>query len=52
MFVGYPFRKKGLKLYDLKSQEIFISRDAVFYEYIFPFSIINIKELQKNGSRE
>jgi len=36
--MGYPFGKKGWKLYDLKTREIFVSRDVIFYENIFPFS--------------
>nr|XP_009781880.1 PREDICTED: uncharacterized protein LOC104230706 [Nicotiana sylvestris] len=34
---GYPFGKKGYKLLDLQSKAIFISRDVIFYEDIFPF---------------
>ncbi|XP_042976287.1 uncharacterized protein LOC122307460 [Carya illinoinensis] len=33
----YPNGIKGYKLLDLKTQEIFISRDVVFYENTFPF---------------
>lgn len=37
MFVGYPFGKRGWKLYDLESQEYFVSRDVVFTESLFPY---------------
>ena len=37
VFVGYPYGKKGWKLFDLESKEIFISRDVVFYENEIPF---------------
>jgi len=36
--MGYPFGKKGWKVYDLETREIFISRDVVFDESIFPFA--------------
>ena len=36
IFVGYPFGKKGWKVYDLETGEIFVSRDVVFCEQIFP----------------
>ena len=38
VFMGYPFGKKGWKVYDLENREIFISRDVVFDESIFPFA--------------
>lgn len=39
MFVGYPFGKKGWRLYDLEKKEFFVSRDVVFKEDEFPFSV-------------
>ena len=36
-FWGCPFGIKGWKVIDLETQEIFISRDVVYYENIFPF---------------
>ena len=38
VFVGYPFGKKGWKLYDLERHEFFVSRDVVFDEMEFPFA--------------
>ncbi|XP_062100880.1 uncharacterized protein LOC133806808 [Humulus lupulus] len=38
IFVGYPYGKKGWKLYDLESREYFVSRDVKFYEHEFLFS--------------
>ena len=32
IFVGYPHGKKGWKVYDIESGEIFVSRDAIFHE--------------------
>ena len=37
VFLGYPFAVKGYKLLDLHSKRIFILRDVVFHESIFPF---------------
>ncbi|XP_016513327.2 uncharacterized protein LOC107830311 [Nicotiana tabacum] len=37
VFLGYPFAKKGYKLYNLTTQSCFVSRDVIFHEHIFPF---------------
>ncbi|XP_023882727.1 uncharacterized protein LOC111995069 [Quercus suber] len=37
VFIGYPFNVKGYKVFDLHTHIVFISRDAVFHESIFPF---------------
>lgn len=37
VFLGYPYGKKGWRLYDLDKEEIFNSRDVVFQEDTFPF---------------
>ena len=37
IFVGYPFGKKGWRLYDLESGEYFVSRDVIFVEAEFPY---------------
>jgi len=37
IFIGYPSNSKGYKLYDLASKYIFVSRDVIFHEHIFPF---------------
>ncbi|KAJ4796993.1 Retroelement pol polyprotein-like [Rhynchospora pubera] len=36
IFVGYPFGKKGWRVYDLETHEFIVSRDVVFYENEFP----------------
>ncbi|RVW12195.1 Retrovirus-related Pol polyprotein from transposon RE2 [Vitis vinifera] len=36
-FWGYPFGKKGWKLFDLDTKELFVSRDVKFFEDVFPF---------------
>jgi transposase InsO family protein len=38
IFVGYPFGKKGWRLYDLETNEFFVSRDVKFSETEFPFA--------------
>ncbi|CAA7032085.1 unnamed protein product [Microthlaspi erraticum] len=38
VFVGYPYGKKGWRLFDLEKQTFFVSRDVVFCEDQFPFS--------------
>ena len=47
IFVGYPHGTKGWKVYDLETNEIFISRDVIFHETIFPFSTHNIGKCEK-----
>jgi Reverse transcriptase (RNA-dependent DNA polymerase) len=37
VFVGYPFGQKGYRVYDLETKKIFVSRDVVFHEKMFPF---------------
>jgi hypothetical protein len=39
VFIGYPMGKKGYKVCDMESHKIFTSRDVVFYENRFPFSV-------------
>ena len=39
IFLGYPFIIKGYKLLDLTTHSIFISRDVIFHEHVFPFSV-------------
>lgn len=37
IIVGYSFGKKGWKLFDLDTKELFVSRDVKFFEKDFPF---------------
>jgi len=37
IFVGYPFGKKVWKVYDLDSEELFVSRDIIFCKDILPY---------------
>ena len=36
VFLGYPYGVKGYKLSNLETKSIFLSRDVVFHEHIFP----------------
>ncbi|CAH9080033.1 unnamed protein product [Cuscuta epithymum] len=38
VFVGYIFGKKGWHVFDLETQEYFVSRDVKFFEQIFPYA--------------
>ena len=40
VFLGYPPGVKGYKLYDIETKQVFISRDVVFHEEIFPFHTV------------
>lgn len=44
VFLGYPTGMKGFRLYDNENQKIFVSRDVVFHEHIFPFHKITSPE--------
>ena len=37
VFLGYPFGVKGYKLLNLFTKKIFISKDVIFHETLFPF---------------
>ncbi|KAJ4760696.1 Retroelement pol polyprotein-like [Rhynchospora pubera] len=37
VFIGYPFGKKGWRVYDLETKKFVVTRDVVFCENEFPF---------------
>jgi hypothetical protein len=37
LFIGYPYNIKGYKLFDLSTHTVFVSRDVIFHETIFPY---------------
>jgi hypothetical protein len=39
IFLGYSYGVKGYKLYDTSFNIFFISRDVIFHEDIFPYSL-------------
>jgi hypothetical protein len=38
IFIGYPYATKGYKLYNLQTKSVFVSRNVIFHENIFPFA--------------
>lgn len=44
--MGYPFGKKGWKLFDLDTREFFVSRDVKFFEDIFPY--VDMQDIANN----
>jgi hypothetical protein len=38
VFVGYPFDKKGWKMYDLDTSEYLVTRDVAFVKTNFPYA--------------
>jgi len=46
--VGYPHGKKGWKVYDLETGNIFVSHDVVFSEKCFPF--VDHKDMNQEQS--
>lgn len=41
VFLGYPVGVKGYQLYDISKRQLFVSRDVVFFEDVFPFHTIS-----------
>lgn len=39
IFLGYPFGKKRWKVYDVERNQFLVSRDVVFKETVFPYSV-------------
>jgi len=48
VFIGFKPGMKGYVLLDIKSREIFISRNVMFYENIFPCNVSNSSEHDQN----
>jgi hypothetical protein len=38
IFIGYPHDMKGYKFFNLQTQSVIISRNAIFHETIFPYA--------------
>lgn len=41
IFIGYPHGKKGFRIFDIFTRKIYVSRDVVFHEEIFPYNMFN-----------
>lgn len=50
VFIGYPHGKKGWKLYDLQTWDIFVSRDVKFHENEFPYATISTSQVPAYSS--
>ena len=59
IFVGYPYGQKGYHIYDIKTHQIYVSRDIKFHESIFPYrdlqspsfnNSINITPIHDDGN--
>lgn len=44
VFLGYSPEMKGYKMYNIKIKYIFISRDIIFYEDVFPFQLSSLNK--------
>jgi hypothetical protein len=38
LFIGYPHGTKGYKLFSLITKSVFVSRNVIFHEHIFPYA--------------
>lgn len=52
VMIGYPYRQKGYKMFDLEKRKIFVSRDVIFQEEVFPFLTEKGKRNHINTIRE
>jgi len=52
IFVGYPHGKKGSKVYDIETGEIFVSRDVIFHEDVSPLATSRPADTTHFGSTE
>ncbi|KAJ3685421.1 hypothetical protein LUZ61_014585 [Rhynchospora tenuis] len=50
VFVGYPFGKKGWRVYDLETSEFIVSRDVIFSENEFPFDKQSAVQTHDSGN--
>ena len=44
--LGYPFGQKAYKLLNLKTHKVFVSRDVVFRELVFPYKLISLGQFR------
>ena len=45
-FLGYPNGMKAYRLYDIHVKQVFVSRNIIFHEEVFPFhSVANAEHL-------
>ncbi|KAL3647015.1 hypothetical protein CASFOL_007983 [Castilleja foliolosa] len=46
VFLGYPYGKKGWRVYDVETGDIFISRDVIFSEAVYPYKDLRSEDTQ------
>lgn len=39
VMIGYPINQKGYKVFDLTHKRVFVSRDVIFHEKVFPYHL-------------
>jgi len=49
VFIGFKMETKGYVLLNIQSKEIFMSRDVVFYEHVFPYQRIQDTSNETNN---
>jgi len=52
VFLGFKFGTKGYIVLDVKTKEISISRNVIFYEHYFPFSVDNDEKASTDTTHE
>ncbi|XP_073045833.1 uncharacterized protein [Primulina eburnea] len=50
IFIGYPHGKKGWKLYDIQTCDIFVSRYVKFHENEFPYQTVSTSQVPASSS--
>ena len=40
VFLGYPNGMKAYRLYDIHAKQVFVSRNVIFHEEVFPFQFV------------
>lgn len=48
IFLGYPFGKKGWRVFDLETRKVSVSRDVIFFEDTFPYSTMPLRVEDEN----
>ena len=49
VFISCPRGTKGYILLNIQSREIFVSRDVVFYEHVFPYQMVQDTSNETNS---
>ncbi|XP_074284160.1 uncharacterized protein LOC141608714 [Silene latifolia] len=52
LFLGYSQGNKGWKVYDLNTRRVFVSRDVIYFEHVFPYYNPNNSNDQPNNPHD